>query len=64
MKIHIVKKWWRKQKFHARIIHQNGNILWWSEPQANEEDLIEMIENSQRDFAKAKIVFDYDKPST
>jgi hypothetical protein len=60
MKIIIKKKGWLKQKFHAKIVHQNGNILFWSENQANLVDLEEMIKNCKRDMPKAEIVYDFE----
>lgn len=59
MKIEIIKKGWLKQKFHARIIHQNGNILFWSEPQVHLIDLEQMIENLKKNFSKAIVVYDF-----
>jgi hypothetical protein len=56
--IHILKKGWLTKKYYARIIHQNGNILFWSKNQANLHDLEEMIFNLRSSFPTAKIIYD------
>lgn len=59
MKIEIVKKGWLWKKFHARIIHNNGNVLFWSQNQKNLTDLEEMIENLKKNFTKAIVIYDF-----
>ena len=57
MTIEIIRNGWLRQKWHARIRHANGKILFWSETQNNKKDLEGMIENAKRDFPTAKIVY-------
>ncbi len=57
VKIEIVKKGWLWSKYHARVRHKNGNILFWSENQRNLKDLEQMIANLKRDLPKAEIVY-------
>lgn len=57
MIIEIIKKGWLKQKYHSRIVANNGKILFWSEPQYNKIDLEQMIDNVKRDLSTAKIVY-------
>lgn len=55
--IEIVKKGWFGKKYHARIRHQNGNILFWSQKQYNLSDLEEMIAHLKKSLPKADIVY-------
>ena len=59
MEIIVKKKGWLRQKYHCCIVHANGNILFWSENQANLKDVADMIKSLKKDLPKAEIVYDF-----
>ena len=60
MEIHIIKKGWLKQKYHATIVDTNTQITWVTENHANLKDLEKMIAHTQKFLSKANIIYDFD----
>ena len=62
MEIIISKKGWLRQKYHAKIVHQNGNILFQSENYYNLKDVEDMINNFKKDIPKSQLIYSFRTP--
>jgi uncharacterized protein YegP (UPF0339 family) len=60
MEIHIIKKWWLRQKYHATIVDTNTQITWTSENHYNRLDLEKMIAHTKKNLPNATIVYDFE----
>lgn len=61
IKFEVIKKWWRKKKYHARIISSNGEIMFSSAGQYNRKDAYDSIKTIQEHAFNAVIEFTCDK---
>lgn len=60
MEIHIIKKGWLRQKYHATIVDANTQITWVTENHVNLKDLEKMILHTQKFLSKAIIIYDFE----
>ncbi len=59
MKIVIIKKWFRRKKWHCRIVADNGRIMFSSAPQYNRKDLSDTIKSLKEQLPTAKIIEEF-----